>query len=59
MSKNGLSKTTNMQQDIAKKGAVKVGGKPNIGVNQRPSGKHPAATSAPGGKAVGKKFGGV
>jgi len=47
--KNGLSKTTTLQQDIAKPGAVNLGKNPNIGQNHVAFGTHAAAHNTPGG----------
>jgi len=58
---NGLSKKTNLQGDIAKKQAVKMGSAPfsrNIGDNHKGLGSHPAA-GAPGGKLSPQKLAGV
>ena len=59
-SKNGLSKTTTLHHDIAKKGAVKLGGKQNIGMNTQGSTNSGGATSPnPGGKLSPKALAGV
>jgi len=59
-SKNGLSKTTTLQHDIAKKGAVKVGGKHNIGDNHRGSASNGGSTTPnPGGKLSPKALNGT
>jgi hypothetical protein len=56
---NGLSKKTNLQGDIAKKNAPKLGSAPfskAIGHNVHGSAKHPGATHPTGKGSAGKKF---
>ena len=60
--KNGLSKNTNLQGDIAKKSAVKQSSAPftkAIGNNSRPMASHSANTPNPGGKLSPKQLAGV
>lgn len=59
---NGLSKKTNMTNDIAKKQAVKIGSAPftkAIGSNHIAQGNHSASHQSPGGKISPKKLAGV
>jgi hypothetical protein len=49
--KHGLSKTTNLSHDIAKKGAVKLNKQSSIAVNHRVTASSPAAHPTAGGKA--------
>lgn len=61
-SKHGLSKSTNLHGDIAKKGAVKLGSAPftkAIGSNHNPSASHGAAHKSPAGMLSPKKLAGV
>ncbi len=59
---NGLSKKTNMTNDIAKKQAVKIGSAPftsKIGDNHIAHGNHGAAHQTAAGKLSPKKLAGV
>ena len=58
-SKNGLSRSTHLQGDIAKKEAVKIGGRKAIGDNLRVTAKGMGLSENPGGHLSPKKLAGV